>query len=85
MILAGGSFTGWMTSMIVRKSQKESTQISLLLGLVDQLQEERDAAITERERLRIEIPKWRRHTRELRSQIYELGAVPKEPGTELDY
>lgn len=84
LVILGGGLTGWATSMIVRKSQKESSQITLLLGLVDQLQEERDSAVRERDQSRTEVRDWRRYTRGLRSQVYALGGEPREPENTLD-
>lgn len=91
LILLGGLATGIVTSKTVRKSQRESSQITLLTNLIDQLQEERDNAVSRadreqaaREAAEKQIPLWRRFARQLRQQLYRLGAEPTEPGDDLD-
>lgn len=91
LILFGGLATGIVTSRTVRKSQKESTQITLLTNLIDQLQEERDKAVKEkdtekdaRKAAEAEVPKWRKFARKLRQQLYKLGVDPVEPEDNLD-
>lgn len=70
----------WLTAWLTRQSQKESTQITALTSLIDQLQEERDHAVTQVK----QIPLWRRYTQALRKQIYKLGATPEDPDKELE-
>jgi 23S rRNA maturation mini-RNase III len=91
LILLGGLATGIVTSKTVRKSQKESSQITLLTNLIDQLQEERDKAVdradreqSAREAAEHQVPLWRKLVRKLRSQVYKLGAEPVESDDDLD-
>lgn len=77
---AGAIAVGVLSSWLVRKSQKESSQITLLTNLIDQVQEERDAAVKQAR----QVPLWRRYAAQLRRQIYGLHGVPVEPDKELD-
>lgn len=76
----GAIAVGVLSSWLVRKSQKESSQITLLTNLIDQVQEERDAAVKQAR----QIPLWRRYAARLRQQIYSLHGVPVEADKELD-
>lgn len=76
----GALGVGMLSSWLVRRSQKESAQITLLTSLVDQVQEERDKAVeTARQ-----VPLWRRYAQRLRAQIYGLGGAPVEADKELE-
>lgn len=76
----GALGVGMLSSWLLRRSQKESAQITLLTSIVDQVQEERDKAVeTARQ-----VPLWRRYAQRLRSQIYGLGGVPVEADKELE-
>lgn len=76
----GAVAVGMLSSWLLRRSQKESAQITLLSSLVDQVQEERDKAVeTARQ-----VPLWRRYAQRLRQQIYGLGGVPVEADKELE-
>jgi hypothetical protein len=94
LILLGGLATGVVTSKTVRKSQRESSQITLATDLINQVQEERDSKATDLrsanltiDQLRSEATnrerKWRNYTRRLRAQIYKLGGEPIEPDEDL--
>ena len=83
LILLGGLATGVVTSRTVRKSQKESSQITLATDLINQVQEERDNTKLDNKTLTDENKMLRRHVRQLRSQIYELGGKPVEPDEKL--
>lgn len=76
----GAITVGVFSSWLLRISQRESSQITLLTNLVDQIQEERD----KHERDAKQIPLWRRYAQRLRSQIYSLGGQPAEPDKELE-
>lgn len=76
----GAMGAAWLTAWLTRRSQKESSQITLLMGLIDQIQEERDKAAKDAK----QIPLWRRYTGALRRQIYGLHDVPVEPDKELE-
>lgn len=80
LTVAGAVSAAWLTAWLTRQSQKESSQITVLSSLVDQLQEERDRA-DERAR---QVPLWRRYAQRLRGQIYRLGAVPEDPDERLE-
>jgi hypothetical protein len=83
LILLGGLATGVVTSRTVRKSQKESSQITLATDLINQVQEERDTTKLDNKELSEENKMLRRYVRQLRSQIYELGGKPVEPDEKL--
>lgn len=94
LILLGGLATGVVTSRTVRKSQKESSQITLATDLINQVQEERDHAVSQLAEANAIIKDmnksatlregwWRIYTRRLRSQIYKLGGEPIEPDDQL--
>lgn len=74
--VAAGAFSSWL----LRRSQKESAQITLLTNLVDQVQEEREGWKAEAR----QVPLWRRYAMRLRQQIYGLGGVPVEADKELE-
>lgn len=80
LTVAGGIGAALLTGRLTRRSQKESAQITLLTNLVDQLQEERDAAKTDVK----QVPLWRRYAQRLRGQIYKLGGEPVEADPELE-
>lgn len=80
LTLLGALAAGVISSWLLRISQKESSQITLLTNLVDQIQEERD----KHERDAKQIPMWRRYAQRLRSQIYGLGGQPVEPDKDLE-
>ncbi len=76
----GALGVGALSSWLLRRSQKESAQITLLTALVDQVQEERDKAVeTARQ-----VPLWRRYAQRLRQQIYGLGGLPVEADKDLE-
>lgn len=83
LILLGGLATGVVTSRTVRKSQKESSQITLATDLINQVQEEREVTKTDNKALTEENKMLRRYVRQLRSQVYELGGKPVEPDEKL--
>lgn len=94
LILLGGLATGVITSKTVRKSQKESSQITLATDLINQVQEERnrlDGQLQTANEVIKELGSenhkrdlaWRNHTRKLRSQLHEAGVTPVEPPDEL--
>lgn len=80
LTVAGGACAALLTSYLARRSQKESAQITLLMGLLDQVQEERDSWKKDAK----QVPLWRRHVQRLRSQIYKLGGEPVEADQELE-
>lgn len=80
LTVGGAVLAAFLTAILTRASQKESTQITALTNLVDQLQEERDHAITQAK----QVPLWRRYTQRLRKQIYKLGHIPEDPDKELE-
>lgn len=80
LTVGGAVLAAWLTAILTRASQKESVQITALTNLVDQLQEERDAAKSDAK----QIPLWRRYAQRLRKQIYGLGATPEDPDKELE-
>lgn len=94
LILLGGLATGVVTSKTVRKSQKESSQITLATDLINQIQEERDTKATDLRSANLTIDQLRNeavirdrrvrtYIRKLRSQIYKLGGEPIEPDEDL--
>ncbi|QPX62575.1 hypothetical protein SEA_WOLLYPOG_23 [Arthrobacter phage Wollypog] len=91
LTVGGGIIAAMITSRLTRTSQKESTQISLLTNLIDQVQEERDKAL-DREKASVEreketakqIPLWRRYSQMLRKQIYGLGHTPIDPDDRIE-
>lgn len=94
LILLGGLATGVVTSRTTRKSQKESSQITMASDLINQVQEERDHAVKERDEANAVIRSlgevstkregmWRSYTRRLRAQIYKLGGEPIDPSDDL--
>jgi len=83
LIMVGGLVTGVVTSKVTRKSQKESSQIALATDLINQVQEERDTTKLDNKALVEENKMLRRYTRQLRSQVYELGGKPVEPDEKL--
>lgn len=80
LTVVGAVSAAWLTAWLTRQSQRESTQITALSSLVDQLQEERDLAKGEAR----QVPLWRRYAQRLRQQIYGLGGIPVEAEKELD-
>lgn len=80
LTVAGAVVAAWLTSILTRRSQKESAQITLLTTIIETVQEERDAAKADAR----QIPLWRRYAQRLRQQIYGLHAVPVEPDKELE-
>lgn len=95
LTLAGAVGVAWLTGRFTRKSQQESSNISLLTNLIDQLQEERDLAVrtkdaavaVEAEKTAaavVTVSRFRRYCRRLRHQIYELGGRPHEAEEDLD-
>jgi hypothetical protein len=80
LTVGGAMVAAWLTAWLTRLSQKESTQITALTSLIDQLQEERDSAKKEAK----QIPLWRRYTQSLRKQIYKMGGSPVDPDKELE-
>lgn len=80
LTMVGAIVVGVFSSWLLRRSQKESAQITLLTNLVDQIQEERD----KHERDAKQVPLWRRYAGRLRKQIYGLGGVPVEADKELE-
>jgi hypothetical protein len=83
LILLGGLATGVVTSRTVRKSQKESSQITLATDLINQIQEERDRSDVRVDASERREGLWRTYTRKLRAQIYKMGGEPVEPPDEL--
>jgi len=55
----------------------------LATDLINQVQEERDTTKLDNKALVEENKMLRRYTRQLRSQIYELGGKPVEPDEKL--
>lgn len=80
LTVGGAMLAAWLTAWLTRQSQKESTQITALTNLVDQIQEERDRAVTQAK----QVPLWRRYSQMLRKQIYGLGHIPIDPDKELE-
>jgi hypothetical protein len=80
LTVVGAVVVGVLSSWLLRRSQKESAQITLLTNLVDQVQEERELAKVEAK----QVPLWRRYAQQLRKQIYGLGGVPVEADKELE-
>lgn len=76
----GAVAVGLLSAWLLRRSQKESAQITVLMNLVDQVQEERDAAVARAK----QVPLWRRYAQQLRQQIYGLQGVPVEADKELE-
>ncbi|ALY09978.1 hol-like chemotaxis [Arthrobacter phage Pumancara] len=64
----GSGAAMWLVAKLTRKSQKESSQITLLTNLIDQVQEERKIAVDQAK----QIPLWRRYSQGLRGQVYRL-------------
>src|SRR4029453_14248130 len=64
----GSGAAMWLVAKLTRKSQQESSQITLLTNLIDQLQEERNAAVATAK----QVPLWRGYAKGLRGQVYRL-------------
>lgn len=80
LTIAGGVGAAFLTGFLTRKSQKESSHITALTSLVDQLQEEVARAKTDAK----QVPLWRRYAQKLRSQIYRLGGEPEDADPNLE-
>ncbi|AOZ65126.1 hol-like chemotaxis [Arthrobacter phage Greenhouse] len=64
----GSGAAMWLVAKLTRRSQQESSQITLLTNLIDQLQEERNEA----KKQAAQVPLWRRYAQGLRGQVYRL-------------
>jgi hypothetical protein len=84
LTIVGAIAAAWLTARFNRKSQQESTQITLLTAVMNTVQEERDKAVLKEQATAAQIPRWRRYVQRLHRQIYTLGGTPEDADAELE-